>query len=545
MALPGVSIPIRPKREKKKDLNAGGLASNRLAKLQEKEAEASKVVLDAINCPPPIPNPQPDPQPDPQPNPLPYEADEDDERYRGFIPANEDDPVGGDNVEVVPVNWAEYYRSPTYQERTLQEEANWRAVLPKVFVAFMPSSYETHQWCDQLWNKNFNKPCRCKDWQMRKVEIDIIDFTSRTKLLVSLCDCTSDLVQLIRLGYMGSSPTQPRTAFLLRLLRLHHILWKHSSIRLTSFTDAIDEYLDPRNPLFEIPGTNNTRDLRKCFSSAVDAYREMLRMEDKLATSALRLTPLDVLAGNCPSCFGPTVAGKRDNEPDHIVCLDANFQQRRHLAASAAWRGDSGLIPSLFLLPKQVRTWKSKMEPKNNRGIAAQPVVEVIDPCSAQHTAANDSRGRQTWRGCDETGLMGLACRHDHLLKFINIVQSGERGYYPLAMLDWVLRSTVHPERETPRFGILYDIGCNMEKGIIKRDLFAQERGANRLKFGTSVFHSYVHQWACQLNYNPRLNSDWGLSDGEGLERIWSSLALLVSALRYSTKAHRLCALNL
>lgn len=41
--------------------------------------------------------------------------------------------------------------------------------------------------------------------------------------------------------------------------------------------------------------------------------------------------------------------------------------------------------------------------------------------------AANDTRGRQTWRGCDETGLMGLACRHDHLLKFINIVQTGER----------------------------------------------------------------------------------------------------------------------
>ncbi|KAH9813943.1 hypothetical protein DFH28DRAFT_895476, partial [Melampsora americana] len=63
--------------------------------------------------------------------------------------------------------------------------------------------------------------------------------------------------------------------------------------------------------------------------------------------------------------------------------------------------------------------------------------------------------------------------------------------------------------------------------------------------FGTSVFHSYVHQWACQLNYNPRLNDDWGLSDGKGLERIWSSLASLVGALRYSTKAHRLCSLAL
>lgn len=78
-----------------------------------------------------------------------------------------------------------------------------------------------------------------------------------------------------------------------------------------------------------------------------------------------------------------------------------------------------------------------------------------------------------------------------------------------------------------------------------QRNLFVEQRASNKLKFGTSVFHSYVHQWACQLRYNPRLNSDWGMSDGEGLERIWSELSSLVGALRYSTKAHRLCALNL
>ncbi|EGG00354.1 uncharacterized protein MELLADRAFT_93348 [Melampsora larici-populina 98AG31] len=63
--------------------------------------------------------------------------------------------------------------------------------------------------------------------------------------------------------------------------------------------------------------------------------------------------------------------------------------------------------------------------------------------------------------------------------------------------------------------------------------------------FGTSVFHSFVHQWTCQLQYNPRLNMDWGLSDGEGMERIWSRLSSLISGLRYSTSAHRLCALHL
>jgi hypothetical protein len=68
-----------------------------------------------------------------------------------------------------------------------------------------------------------------------------------------------------------------------------------------------------------------------------------------------------------------------------------------------------------------------------------------------------------------------------------------------------------------------------------------QDRG--RLSFGTSVFHAYVHNWTCQLEYNPRFNVGWGLSDGEGLERMWLYLALLVSPLRYATRNHRLGAL--
>jgi hypothetical protein len=78
----------------------------------------------------------------------------------------------------------------------------------------------------------------------------------------------------------------------------------------------------------------------------------------------------------------------------------------------------------------------------------------------------------------------------------------------------------------------------------LQRNLFAEERAKERLMFATSLFHSYVHDWACQLEYNPRLNELWGLSDGEGMERIWAALAVLVCVLRYSTKQHRLTALN-
>lgn len=76
-----------------------------------------------------------------------------------------------------------------------------------------------------------------------------------------------------------------------------------------------------------------------------------------------------------------------------------------------------------------------------------------------------------------------------------------------------------------------------------QRNLIPHHNG--RLSFGTSVFHAYVHEWACQIKYNPRFNSLWGFSDSEGLERLWSFLSRLIAALRTLTRLHRLQAIQL
>ncbi|POW02610.1 hypothetical protein PSTT_11651 [Puccinia striiformis] len=87
------------------------------------------------------------------------------------------------------------------------------------------------------------------------------------------------------------------------------------------------------------------------------------------------------------------------------------------------------------------------------------------------------------------------------------------------------------------KLGFLYEYN--------KRNQFPEHLEFNLLRFGTSVFHAYVHQWSCQLRYNPRLNDGWGMSDGEGMERIWAFLSPLVRQLRYATKNHRLVALDI
>jgi Kyakuja-Dileera-Zisupton transposase len=51
----------------------------------------------------------------------------------------------------------------------------------------------------------------------------------------------------------------------------------------------------------------------------------------------------------------------------------------------------------------------------------------------------------------------------------------------------------------------------------------------------TSAMHAYAHQWSCQLVYNPRLRKGLGLSDGEGVERLWSKMRKLIGITRSST----------
>lgn len=78
-----------------------------------------------------------------------------------------------------------------------------------------------------------------------------------------------------------------------------------------------------------------------------------------------------------------------------------------------------------------------------------------------------------------------------------------------------------------------------------QRGMFEQERQEGRIRFGTSVFHAYVHRWTCQLLWNPRLNVGWGFSDGEGGERNWGGHDSLVAPGRYSSSQRRVNGIGL
>ncbi|KAH9455589.1 hypothetical protein Pst134EA_023049 [Puccinia striiformis f. sp. tritici] len=134
------------------------------------------------------------------------------------------------------------------------------------------------------------------------------------------------------------------------------------------FATALDEFLDANNPLILVHNNGedfdspfSTREWRKTLSSAVDAYREMLQREQALAEEVMEMTSMDKMADLCPKCFGPQVTGKRPSESHYHVCMDANFQQRRHLSASVEI-AEHLKTPSLFIEPHVVSEMENSMD---------------------------------------------------------------------------------------------------------------------------------------------------------------------------------------
>jgi hypothetical protein len=92
------------------------------------------------------------------------------------------------------------------------------------------------------------------------------------------------------------------------------------------------------------------------------------------------------------------------------------------------------------------------------------------------------------------------------------------------------------------RIGILYDIGCQLVRSCLKYGFLSSFLA--RIIFGISVFHAYGHQWPCQIVYHPRKCVGFGLTDGEGCERFWSSIQSLIPSCRVSTFFNRIYAID-
>ncbi|KAH9806804.1 hypothetical protein DFH28DRAFT_919253 [Melampsora americana] len=355
-------------------------------KWQHPRMNALHTALQSTN---PLPNPPPLPNPATPPD-VGYARDlrfEDDDEQHNM----QNDGIPPNNPPPPPENLTQHISSNEYQIRRIRESQSWQKVLRPMFVAFMRCADRTSMWWnEQNWRIDWHQ-CPCKGSQIKAGRsVDFIDFFSREKRLVKFCACPEQ-VRLINMGYIGGSPKFPSIAFSIRLLRHFHELWLYTCLPIQPFCLSVDKCLDVKDPPLVVNGTNEPRLWRKPFSSAIDAYRHMIRMQDELLEKALDLTSMEKLASNCARCFGPPAPPTdlkeniedRKDEPNVIICFDGNYQQRRHLAASQEYDDIEVRYPSLFLDPKFVDEWKPGSV--RNRGVDEPLVCVLLNSQSTVH----------------------------------------------------------------------------------------------------------------------------------------------------------------
>ncbi|PLW23744.1 hypothetical protein PCASD_12607 [Puccinia coronata f. sp. avenae] len=140
-----------------------------------------------------------------------------------------------------------------------------------------------------------------------------------------------------------------------------------------------------------------------------------------------------------------------------IILLDGNFQ---HQHQKAAGRNYAALVtPDIFIQPSNLDEMKEyillqeALHKVPNKVCNASlfiygwlyadastaSILIKRDKCTESHKAANDSRSDTTWKGCDDTGLMGSCCRHYSVIYMLNIHASGENRALPLTILKRIM----------------------------------------------------------------------------------------------------------
>ena len=83
---------------------------------------------------------------------------------------------------------------------------------------------------------------------------------------------------------------------------------------------------------------------------------------------------------------------------------------------------------------------------------------------------------------------------------------------------------------------ICYDVGCKLRTSLERTECLASIKN---VPIAVGIFHIIGHAPSCQLSFHPRINSGWGLQDGEHLERLWSTLSGFISMTRSMSSLNR------
>ncbi|KAG1819999.1 hypothetical protein EV424DRAFT_1472573 [Suillus variegatus] len=464
--------------------------------------------------------------------------------------------------------------SPPSQKRANQWHRWSEDIIPRMIVPYLSYIEETLS----LRHANIPGERHSNDGECgtgcrtRSIKVACVLFDAFEEITIIACPCFPTPLQLLRRGLFPCAPMVPSLAVDLRVLEF--------SPNQTAWCDALETFLDGMR--YKLTSKNS---LRRRFSNAFHWYRVLTVLaRDHISTLITDARkdgshvdqPSEYLRSRCPLCFGgndwrnevrgspsmcviyydSTAPVDHFSRPNIIVCIDACFTQKCSTNPRGATGSDPPNPTSSFFLPTadvnamEDFVQRCRGEGRQARASRAEPdedcyeegmrvPVSVLNGCGDSFIAADEKREKASTRFFTDTGLMALLCRHDHVLWVANLTSAGEKQHYALALLDRLFKHL--PAQMT--IGLLYDIGCQLERSCRKWK-FMDDNTLSRIVFAVAVFHAYGHQWPCQIVYHPRKREGFGLSDGEGCERLWSFLKPLIPSLRVSGFNQRLFVLD-
>ncbi|KAG1930605.1 uncharacterized protein LOC120488660 isoform X1 [Pimephales promelas] len=318
---------------------------------------------------------------------------------------------------------------------------------------------------------------------------------------VNMCACEPETCTLLRYGLWPATADKPQTAFSITLLELFVCLSLECQVSVEGFCNTMrwknNLTLAEVNTLY-----------RALVGESISHFRHHHFRQRSLVDICPKLDD----GTKCPAC--PKAAG------DMIVTLDANFGLVRKQSS-----GTSAVEPlhgtRMFVNENDVEEYL----------LSHLDSSEPHEDCS-NFKAGNVLRSQKQAKKLDVTGVFGASCRHEMPLMFVNMSQ-GERLAYPLYVIDELLRRC---EDKNIHLRIVYDIAC-----VVASHLHKLGKGIpHNISLAIPAFHVYGHKLPCQIKYSTRRLDGFGLTDGEGMERLWSFLRRFARVTKEMTPSHRL-----
>lgn len=136
---------------------------------------------------------------------------------------------------------------------------------------------------------------------------------------------------------------------------------------------------------------------------------------------------------------------------DVIVCLDANFTQKRRKGQCESRDPPRTHPDTVFVSELDVKDMEKRVASIRASGPSTRQKdgedgdgyengmkvpTSVLDGCSDSFLAADEKREKASTQFFADTGLMAMLCRHDRVLFVANMTSAGEKQHYALALIE-------------------------------------------------------------------------------------------------------------